>query len=82
MISSKSRNNYKKKLKSSFRMLLGVLLPTSNSDHINPMRYSSLPFCFTGSLTNFKRKARDLYEAENENPLWSSTGFTTMLRIS
>ena len=54
-----------KKLKSSFRPLLRALLPTSHSEQITPMSYSELPFCLTVSLTNFKRKTRDWYEAEN-----------------
>ena len=44
MISSQSRTNYKQKSKSSFTLLLVVLLPTSNYAHITPIRYSAPPF--------------------------------------
>ena len=51
--------------------------------HSSPqLGYHHYFFGLTGSLTKFKRKARDWYEAENENPLWRSMDFTTMLHIS
>ena len=49
-ISKQPRTNYKKKLKSSFRLLLLEVLPTIHSTQLTPMNFSTHPFGLTGTL--------------------------------